>query len=351
VAPSPLVSVVIPVYNRADCVRLSIESALAQTLQPIEVIVVDDASTDGTVEAVRAAVARAPDRVRLIVLERNGGCSVARNAGVLEARAPLLAFLDSDDLWSPDKLALQVADLERYPRAVLSFTDCLMGPRALEEPFSEKVPFDAQGDATAQLLEGCPILTPSSVLLSRAIFDAVGGFTPSYRTSEDFELYLRLSARGPFRNLPLPLTRRVLRADSLWRSDGGSTAAAEATLAAFLARPEGRAYRGRRRELRAFAHFSLGVVNLLMGDPARGAREVAAALALDPVTALRRPRGRALLLKLAAALAGRALGPFVPDARRRAVRRVYHRLLALVQGRAADPPAGVSFRPPPDMPV
>src|SRR5688572_28062706 len=97
-AGTPAVSVVIPVYNRPDAVRRAIQSVLGQTDQDFEIIVVDDGST----EAVAAAVASIPDRrVRLIRHDRNRGGSAARNTGIRASKAPLVAFLDSDDEWMP----------------------------------------------------------------------------------------------------------------------------------------------------------------------------------------------------------------------------------------------------------
>ena len=106
--PRPRVSVIIPVFNRLRLVSRAIDSVFAQTFRDIEVVVVDDASTDGTADALAA---RRPE-LRLIRLERNGGPARARNAGLAAARGELAAFLDSDDLWLPAKLARQLVHFE-----------------------------------------------------------------------------------------------------------------------------------------------------------------------------------------------------------------------------------------------
>ncbi len=99
----PLVSICIPTYNRAALVQEAVASVLAQTWREFELIVVDDGSTDDTTEALAAYASR----IRLIRRESRGGVSAARNTGIAAARGEWLAFLDSDDLWRPEKLARQ----------------------------------------------------------------------------------------------------------------------------------------------------------------------------------------------------------------------------------------------------
>src|SRR5687768_1729437 len=118
---SGLVSVVIPTYNRAYCVRRAIDSALAQTYPHLEVIVVDDGSTDGTAELMRTAYGH-DGRVRYH-RQANGGVSAARNRGIALARGEYVALLDSDDRWKPWKLQAQVACLEHAPDVGMVWTD------------------------------------------------------------------------------------------------------------------------------------------------------------------------------------------------------------------------------------
>src|SRR5438045_2731868 len=114
----PDVSVVIPSYNRAHLIGETLDSVLAQDVPGMEILVVDDGSTDAT-EAV--VLGRYGDRVRY-VRQANGGPACARNTGIREASAPLIAFLDSDDLWSPGKLRKQLEMLRRDPSLGLVFT-------------------------------------------------------------------------------------------------------------------------------------------------------------------------------------------------------------------------------------
>src|SRR5436309_855641 len=117
-----LVSVVIPTFNSADYLVQAIQSVLAQTYQDFEILVVDDASTDHTEEAIQPFA----DRVIYLRQER-GGPSVARNRGILQAKGELIAFLDADDLWRPNKLARQVEYLNQHPEACLVYTDFTRG--------------------------------------------------------------------------------------------------------------------------------------------------------------------------------------------------------------------------------
>lgn len=118
---NPLISVVIPAFNRQNTISYCLESVLGQTYKDIEVIVVDDCSTDGTVSIVRSH----PDpRVRCIVLEKHSGAQAARNRGILEAKSEWIAFQDSDDEWLPDKLEKQVSVLANADFDPWSFVHC-----------------------------------------------------------------------------------------------------------------------------------------------------------------------------------------------------------------------------------
>ena len=107
------VSVVIPTFNRKELVFQALDSVARQTCPPLEVIVVDDCSSDGTVEALRAA--RFPFPVRIVSQATNQGPAAARNAGILKAGGRYIAFLDSDDVWLPEKLERQVALFDALP--------------------------------------------------------------------------------------------------------------------------------------------------------------------------------------------------------------------------------------------
>ena len=116
-----LISVVVPAWRAEKTLAAALDSVLAQTWREIEVLVVDDASPDGTLALAESYAARDP-RVRVIAQKENGGVSRARNRGVREARGEWIAFLDSDDLWMPEKLERQMALAAQHPEAGLFFT-------------------------------------------------------------------------------------------------------------------------------------------------------------------------------------------------------------------------------------
>jgi glycosyltransferase involved in cell wall biosynthesis len=227
-----LVSVIIPTYNRAELVSRAIESALAQTYANIEVIVVDDGSTDGTEQILSRRYGHEP---RVIYLrQENKGVSAARNVGLRAARGDYVALLDSDDVWKPWKIELQISCLQRFPEAGMIWTDMeavgpegsIVSPRylrtmyraayrwfptndalfSLSEPLAEVWPpasaLDRSarvyvGDIAAEMVMGNLVHT-STVLLRRERFERVGGFDERLSVSgEDFDFHLRTCQIGP----------------------------------------------------------------------------------------------------------------------------------------------------------
>ncbi len=147
------VSVIIPTYNRAGLVQEAVASVLAQTWRDFEVLVVDDGGSDGT----DAALAPYASRLRLLRRESRGGVSAARNTGIEAARGEWLAFLDSDDLWLPEKLARQMAYLAAHPDLLLCQTEETWVRRGLRvnQPLSHrKVGIGDRRGPTAQRVEG-----------------------------------------------------------------------------------------------------------------------------------------------------------------------------------------------------
>jgi glycosyltransferase involved in cell wall biosynthesis len=197
----PLVSVIVPTHNRPELLDTAIRSALAQRYSPIEICIVDDGSTP--------PAALAPDlasdaRIRLIRIDESLGPATARNLAIERSVGPLLAFLDDDDQWLPDKTARQVEALAARPDAAgvqcgWEFAD----DRQLLFTF---IP-DVQRDLPRLLLEG-PVMAPSSVMIRRAAFDEVGGFDPELRRMEDWDLWLRLADHHEFALMPDVLVRR-----------------------------------------------------------------------------------------------------------------------------------------------
>ena len=187
---APQISVVIPAFNCASTLGSAIASALAQSVHDIEVIVVEDGSTDHT-----ADVAWASDdpRLHMIRHERNLGTSAARNTGIAAARGELLAFLDSDDRWFPEKLETQLSTLARStgPEVAGSVHSVMLEDRAGE--FSPHLlPQDL--DLRKDLMWGCRLCPGSSLLVTRECVDRVGPFDVALERLEDWDWLLRFAA-------------------------------------------------------------------------------------------------------------------------------------------------------------
>ncbi len=188
----PKVSVIIPTYNHAQFVAQAIESALAQTLAPVEVIVVDDGSTDETAQV----LAHYGERIR-VVRQQNGGVAAARNAGAALAVGEYLAFLDADDTWLPRKLEKQLARFQAEPN--LGLVHCGMvefNPAGVL--MHEHLDGDEGWIAEKLLLfNGRSVVVGigSTSLVPRAVFEEVGGFDPRLSTSADWDLACRITLR------------------------------------------------------------------------------------------------------------------------------------------------------------
>ncbi len=193
------VSVVIAAYNAERTIEAAVASVARQTLLPLELLVVDDASTDGTAAAAGRAVAALPGG-RVLRQPRNGGPAAARNAGVAAATGEWVAFLDGDDVWLPWKLERQTAAVARQPDVALWAGGSVRFATAAELARLLELPAPAVDDPRPVHLEEFvrhnPVAT-STVLLRRSVFRACGGFDPGFRGPEDFDLWLRVSAVAP----------------------------------------------------------------------------------------------------------------------------------------------------------
>lgn len=189
---APLVSVVIPTYNRAHCINAAIDSVLAQTLGDVEIIVVDDCSTDDTAARV-AAIEDA--RVLYVAQPSNKGGAAARNAGIRLARGEFVAFLDSDDLWLPEKLAKQIEGLRQAgPGCGLSYTWLA----CVDDDGNEtlRIHPDIDGACFEQMLVSNFIGSFSNVVVRRALLLEVGMLDESFRSCQDWDLFIRLCRKA-----------------------------------------------------------------------------------------------------------------------------------------------------------
>ena len=192
---SDWVTVVIPTYNRAHVIGETIRSVFAQTYDRWDIVVVDDGSTDNTAEV----VAQFPGRITYIRQEHSGLPAVARNVGVRLGRGEYIAFLDSDDLWLPDKLALQVDVLKQYPKAGLLCADAYILNESQEKQtnvtiWDGKVP--RSGKVFGELYLWNFVHT-SAAVVRRECFDTVDYFNENaiYGAVEDYHLWLRIAAQ------------------------------------------------------------------------------------------------------------------------------------------------------------
>jgi glycosyltransferase involved in cell wall biosynthesis len=204
----PAVSVVLPTYQRRELVKRAVATVLTQTYRDFELIVIDDGSTDGTREALAPLVDRLTYR-----WQSNRGVAAARNAGLRLARGEIVAFLDSDDRWLPDHLAVVTEMLARHPEAVLATTcpKSVIGGRAslrkakLYDPFPRTLLSNGAG-------------FPSCVAIRREAIIAAGGFDERLAVSSDSDLFLRVALRGPFTMLQRRTTIRQYTTTGLMKS-------------------------------------------------------------------------------------------------------------------------------------
>ena len=194
------VSVIIPVYNGERYLAEAVESALAQTHRPLEIIVVDDGSTDGSADVARSF----PSPVRCHT-QGHGGISAARNRGVESSRGCLLAFLDADDLWLEEKLEFQVAAFEADPELGMAFGHVR---QFLSPDLDESVA--ARIHCPAEIM---PAYLASATLVRRDAFHRVGAFDVDRQTGEFIDWYARAAEAGiKERVLPEVVLRRRLHA-------------------------------------------------------------------------------------------------------------------------------------------
>ena len=196
----PLVSVVVPTFNRGHLLPRCVESILAQSYQNLEVFVVDDGSTDDTSEVVGGLAADA--RVRYLPLETNQGANAARNAGIRQSTGAFVAFLDSDDEWLPEKLATQVETFRSLPEqfGAVYCAYFVKHDHRRHALVPEVVQVD--GNALPILLNGwCPA-TPSMFMLRREVFSAGIYFDEEMRTLQDLDFWIRLADHYQFKFVP-----------------------------------------------------------------------------------------------------------------------------------------------------
>lgn len=211
---TPEISVIIPAYNRCELLRKAVLSVLEQSWRNFELLIVDDGSEDNT-----PSLKGLDPRIRYFH-QTNKGVSSARNLGISQAKAPWIAFLDSDDYWHKDKLREQLAFHEQRPEIRISQTEEIWIRNGIRvNPMKKHAKTD--GDLFQRSLEAC-VISPSSVMLSKELLLEMNGFDESFPVCEDYELWLRVTAKYPAGLIrKLLITKTGGHADQLSRSRPG----------------------------------------------------------------------------------------------------------------------------------
>lgn len=210
----PRVSVVIPTRNRRDLLISALTSVLRQTFQDFEIIVVDDCSEDDPQKIVKEMD---NSKIRCISHEVQKGEAVARNTGIKNARGELIAFLDDDDEWFPEKLALQVELLEKSGNHVGGvYTGYWVVNLENKEPLLQIIP-EKRGDIYKSLLRDNVIGTPSTVMLRKQVIERIGLFDDNLAYYVDYDFFIRISKHYNFENIKLPLAIYHIHQDMLSR--------------------------------------------------------------------------------------------------------------------------------------
>jgi glycosyltransferase involved in cell wall biosynthesis len=208
----PLVSAIIPTYNRMEAVRRAIESVLAQTYAEIEIIVVDDGSMDET----RDVAASYGHSIKYLY-QRNQGPAVARNTGILAVKGQLLAFLDSDDLWAPDKVERQVDVFMKNPSCFI----CATGHKVVDGD-GNVINTTVLGSYELALIKKGELYknffaTPTVMMRVECFLD-VGFFDPHLHFAEDWDMWLRVMEKYYLQYLDEALTTIVVHQESITRT-------------------------------------------------------------------------------------------------------------------------------------
>ena len=185
------VSVVVPVFNGSATLRRSLESVLNQSLQAFEILVVDDGSTDGSLEI---ATQIGDSRIRCLRHDRNRGAATARNTGITAARGQYVAFIDADDEWDSEKLAKQRTYLSGAGRRVVAVCSGFVMQRFDRASGHERIP-DAPRGWSRELLDVCPLAPGATLMVERRVFEEVGLFYTELERFEDWDWLLRYVRR------------------------------------------------------------------------------------------------------------------------------------------------------------
>ncbi|MBW4451151.1 MAG: glycosyltransferase family 2 protein [Spirirestis rafaelensis WJT71-NPBG6] len=195
----PTISIIVPAYNAEHTILETIKSVHEQTFSDFEIIVINDGSTDRTLEILNTI---ADSRLKVFSY-KNGGLPVARNRGIAHATGEFIAFLDADDLWSPDKLELQLTALQQHPEAGVAYSWTLFMDEQGKSLHPDE-PIFFEGNVYDKLLLKNFLASGSNPLIRKQAIESVGEFYPPAGGSADWDYWLRLAARWDFVVVPKP---------------------------------------------------------------------------------------------------------------------------------------------------
>ena len=194
----PTISVIIPAYNAERTIIKTVQSVLQQTFSDLEIIAIDDGCTDRTLELLQNVE---DNRLKIFSYE-NGGLPVARNRGIARAEGEFISFIDADDMWTPDKLELQLAALQQNSMAgvAYSWTACFIDGQ--EESIFPYEPVFFEGNVYDKLLVNNIVSNGSNILVRKQAIESVGQFETTLKSCEDWDFYIRLAAQWHFVLVP-----------------------------------------------------------------------------------------------------------------------------------------------------
>ena len=202
---TPIISVIIPTYNRAYLIGKAIKSVLNQTYQDFEIIVIDDGSTDNTKETVKSFN---NFKIRYICHTNNQGVSVARNTGIRASRGKYIALLDSDDEWLPEKLDKQIKVFKsEFPEVGVVYSNVLYIDESGKNMNKLRNPKKVEGYIYEDLLGGNYVGTPSTLLIKKECFNQVGLFDDLLNAENDWDMWIRIAKYYRFALIKIPLVK------------------------------------------------------------------------------------------------------------------------------------------------
>lgn len=210
---NPVVSVIIPTYNRAHLIERALDSVLAQTYENMDIIVVDDASIDDT----EAVVRRYSDsRIRYVRHDQNQGGSAARNSGIRLAKGEYIAFLDSDDEWVPEKVQRHLDVFQTHPEYHVVYS--AVKNVYPDGTFRIRQHDGPEGEIFDQLMVRNVVGPTSAFVIKRECFARVGGFDESLPSAQDYDMWLRLAKHYRFKRIPEPLVIYYWHGDQITKN-------------------------------------------------------------------------------------------------------------------------------------